>query len=62
MFFQTTVLLPALSAYNQYTHLNKVIQITNTSTTLYMVAMANYCPTAAYLNNNLTYMKITRIA
>ena len=62
MFFQNTILLPALSAYNHYTHLNREMQITNTSTTLYMVALANYCPSAAYLNNNLTYMKITRIA
>jgi hypothetical protein len=58
----TTVLIPAMSAYNHFTPLNRVLQVTNTTTTIYMVAMANYCTTAAYLNNNQTYMKITRIA
>ena len=62
MFFQNTILIPAMAAYNHYTNLNREIQITNTTTTLYMVALANYCTTAAYLNNNLTYMRITRIA
>ena len=58
----TIVLIPAMSGYNHFTQLNRVLQITNTTTTIYMVAMANYCTTAAYLNNNQTYMKITRIA
>ena len=62
MFFQSTHLLPPMPGHNHYCHLNRELQITNTTTTLYMVAMANFCPSAAYLNNNLTYMKITRIA
>ena len=62
MYFQNTILIPAMGSYNHYTNLNKEIQITNTTTNLYMVAYANYCITAAYLNNNQTYMRITRIA
>ena len=62
MYFQNTILIPAMGSYKNYTNLNKEIQITNTTTTLYMVAYANYCTTAAYLNNNQTYMRITRIA
>ena len=61
-FFQSTHLLPPMPGHNHYCHLNREMQITNTTTTLYMVAMANFCTTAAYLNNNLTYIKITRIA
>ena len=62
MFFQSTHLLPPMPGHNHYCHLNREMQITNTTTTLYMIAMANFCSSAAYLNNNLTYMKITRIA
>jgi len=62
MYFQSTHLLPPMPGHNHYCHLNREMQITNTTTTLYMVAMANFCPSAAYLNNNQTYMKITRIA
>ena len=62
LFFQSTHLLPPMPGHNHYCHLNREMQITNTTTTLYMVAMANFCTTAAYLNNNLTYMRITRIA
>ena len=62
MFFQSTHLLPPMLGHNHYCHLNREMQITNTTTTLYMIAMANFCSSAAYLNNNLTYMKITRIA
>ena len=62
MFFQNTILIPAQSGYNHYTNLNREIQITNTTTTLYMIAMANFCSSAASINNKLTYIKITRIA
>ena len=61
-FFQNTVLMPPMTVFNQFTNLNREIQITNTTTTLYMVAHAAYCTTNPYLNNNLTYMRITRIA
>lgn len=61
-FFQNTILIPPMSAYNHFTNLNTEMKITNTTTTLYMVAHAAYCTTNPYLNNNLTYMRFTRIA
>ena len=54
-------IFPPVGAYNHYSSLNRIIQITNTSTTIYMVAMSNYWSTMPVINTQHA-IRITRIA
>jgi hypothetical protein len=54
-------IFPPVGAYNHYSSLNRIMQITNTSTTIYMVAMSNYWSTMPVINTQ-NAIRITRIA
>ncbi len=53
---------PSFNAFNHFSQLNRIIQITNTTTTMYMVVVSNYWSVMPVMNNQQNILRITRIA